>query len=150
MFQDLDGRTGGSPWRRRGPAGRPSKARAAQSTRSRTTTPTGGRVPPGRLKLTRGSKPPDHNLTSHSQKASPPPRTAPGVQASSLGGPWVGGKGLKKQRHASLMAECQKYQEVPIARPKASLTRHVCESQTDGLPQLQGVGTAWSWSVSAS
>ena len=23
-------------------------------------------------------------------------------------------------------------------------------SQTDGLPQLQGVGTAWSWSVSAS
>merc|ERR1712218_292233 len=61
VFQDLDGRTEGSPWRRRGPAGRPSKARAAQSTRSRTTTPTGGRVPPGRLKLTRGSKPPDHN-----------------------------------------------------------------------------------------
>ena len=27
----------------------------------------------------------------------------------------------------SLMAECQKYQEVPIARSKASLTLHVCE-----------------------
>ena len=27
----------------------------------------------------------------------------------------------------SLMAECQKYQEVPIARTKASQTLHVCE-----------------------
>ena len=54
----------------------------------------GGRVPPGRLKATGGGCAPPDLTPRVNPRTSPPPRTAPGGVASSLGGPRVGGKGF--------------------------------------------------------